>query len=153
MVAGLMGLRAAKPLAITAHRHLQGWSVGLGVCAGFITALGLSHLLCNSSMKGCLPSPWIPSQNAPSTRAGPAARDANPGEVQGNVSCAQPAAQHASPTLPGVQTPAVTGLQERSLSSRSLLPGILQLRRWASPGGPSHRTSPDLSVRAVHKQK
>lgn len=42
VVAGLMGPRAAKPLAITAHRHLQGWSVGLGVCAGSITVLGRS---------------------------------------------------------------------------------------------------------------
>lgn len=44
MVAGLMGLRAAESLAITAHRHLQGLSVDLGVCSVSITALGPSPL-------------------------------------------------------------------------------------------------------------
>lgn len=73
--------------------------------------------LCNGSMKGCSPSPRVPSQGAPSTRAGSAARGANPGKVQGDVSHAQPAAWHASPTLPRAQTPALTRPQQTSPSS------------------------------------
>lgn len=67
-VLSLLGLRAAKPVAPTAHR--QGWGEGLGLCAGSLAAAGPSLpvprqregmlALSKGPLTGCPPRPGWP---------------------------------------------------------------------------------------------
>lgn len=111
MVPGLMGLRAAKPLAITTLRHLQGWGMGWMPVLTSSLSWGSPCFSLQQQHEGMLTV-----TKSPQHLAEPAACGTNSGKVQGGVSHAQPAAL-AHSSCPRVQTLALKGPQETSLSN------------------------------------
>lgn len=147
MVPGLMGLQAAKPLAITAHTHLQGW------CTGWMPVL--TSALSWGSPRSSLQQQQQQHNGMLSTTRGP---QHLPGTTwdklwQGAGRSEPCPVCVGTQLLPRRGDPRPQGAAGDILVRLIPPPQHPAAERWASPGGPSRGSSPDLNVRAVHRQR